>query len=200
MSEKDFRERSKIAPVMEESLLALAGIPKRYRSADLADYPEFSLAFKQETSYYIQGPVGSGKTHMLAAMAKERVLSRWGQRKVLFTTAYKMLDNIKAGFQKPDLRSLDDEEESRIDSWVTRYEEVPILAIDDFGMDQVTDWRLGTMFSIINHRYNEMMVTYLSSNMSLAVLAEKFDERIASRIYQMCNIIELKKKDWRVEP
>ena len=59
----------------------------------------------------------------------------------------------------------------------------------------MTDWSMSMMRLIINSRYNDMRRTYISSNMNLDTMAECFDQRIASRIYQMCEVIHMSAKE-----
>ena len=62
----------------------------------------------------------------------------------------------------------------------------------------MTCWVGETFYSIINTRYERMLPTFFSSNLSLPELAEKMGDRIASRIAEMCQIIKLSGKDLRI--
>lgn len=188
-----WRDRGRLSLSMADEIMEGKDLPKRYRHFDLADWPDMSSRFAPEECYYIHGPLGTGKTALLCAMVKERLLARNGIHDMIFTTADDLMESMKFGFKKPDTRSLDGdgEEESRIDSTIWRYRSVRLLAIDDLGAEIVTDWRLGTLTSIINYRYNEMMVTYITSNYDLKDLGEKFSMRISDRLKQMCSAIHL---------
>ena len=61
---------------------------------------------------------------------------------------------------------------------------VPVLYIDDLLKGKVTDWQREVFFKLINYRYNNKLITIISSEYNYDKLAE-FDEAIASRIYQM---------------
>lgn len=189
-----WRDRGRLNEKMAGEIMKGKDLPKRYRHFNLEDWPDMSSRFAPEECYYIHGPLGTGKTSLLCAMVKERLLARDGIHDMIFTTADDLMESMKLGFKKPeDLRSIDDgeEEESRTDSTIWRYRSVRLLAIDDLGAEIVTDWRLGALTSIINHRYNEMMVTYITSNYDLKDLGEKFSMRISDRLKQMCSVIRL---------
>jgi len=188
--ERHWRERGFHRPELVLTRLTKVGIPKRYLEADLEQFPAMNESFEQEASYYIHGPVGRGKTHLLCAMVKERALSRWDKRGCLFITADDLFENIKSGFKGQN--------EAAVDSAVTYYKEMPILAIDDLGMERITDWTLGTIAGILNHRYNEMLITYIASNLDLEHLANNLSERIAHRLQHMCQVIKAEGQDRRL--
>jgi DNA replication protein DnaC len=175
-------------------ILKNQGIPKRYLDADLAiDFPKFSETFAPDKSYYLYGKTGCGKTRMLCAMLKERSLARRnGIKTCLFISVSDMLRQIKSAFDADP-----DEAESNVDSLVTQMQEVDILALDDIGAEKITDWTLGEIYAVINHRYNEMLVTYIASNYTIKELGTELSDRIASRIIGMGDIIFVGKKDKR---
>jgi DNA replication protein DnaC/primosomal protein DnaI len=182
----------------DQKRLADIGIPKRYIGADmLRDLPD--LSFTEGSSYYLHGPSGSGKTHALCAMVRERALSRFDRRECLFTTVDEMLSEIRAGYDRPPKRTTySEDEESQVDCYVTRLKEVEVLALDDLGAERSTEWALGELYSVVNHRYNELKLTYISSNLDLGELSTSFHQRIASRIAGMCEVVHLIGKDRRM--
>jgi len=177
-----------------------ARIPKRYLLADLLeDSPE--IGFEQESSYYLYGPSGVGKTHILCAMVRERALSRFDRRDCLFVSVDDLLSELKSRYNNTGrafIKSGDGyEEESRADAYTTQLKEVEILALDDLGAEKATEWVIGELYSIINHRYNELKITYISSNLDLQQLSDMGYQRIASRIGHMCEVIEISGKNRR---
>lgn len=181
------------------------GVPTRFLKADLErDYPAISSEFKRDESYYICGHVGSGKTTLLAAMTKERYMSRFDPKSAYFTTADDLLHKIKQQFNKPKpkYQEEDDEEEfqEEKDKDISRYAEtVDVLALDDLGMERITDWTVGELTRILNNRYNAMKVTYVTSNYNIEQLASNFNQRIASRLFQMCVPLHLDGSDLRLK-
>ena len=158
------------------------GIPPRYRDVRI----DPSLAYLAEKSLYLMGPTGTGKTHTLVGLAVHKYFQ--GEKDTLFVTMIDLLDDVRQSF---------DQNSGTGDS-LTKYLEVTNLFLDDLGVEKMTDWVRQTIDRIINHRYNWMLPTYLSSNLTLGGMAEVVDMRVASRIAEMCEIVELTGKDRRV--
>ena len=74
-----------------------------------------------------------------------------------------------------------------------------LLFLDDLGAEKATDWALETLFTIINDRYERMLPTVYTSNLSLQQLSETLGDRIASRIAGSCIVINLGNVDRRIE-
>jgi len=195
-----WRQRREPTEADNKNLAQMVRIPKRYITADLLnDFPH--LDFGQECSYYFSGGPGTGKTHAICAMVRERALSRFDRRECLFITVDDMLSELRSRYDKSGRVVISDgeqEEEARADAYTTRLKEIDVLALDDLGAERSTEWALGELYSIINHRYNELKITYISSNLDLGLLSGGFHQRIASRIAQMCEIINLTGVDRRL--
>lgn len=169
------------------------GVPRRYMDAKLTDFPAFQYEYGDlvEKSFYVYGPVGCGKTHLLCALLRETSYGTSSR----FLTSEELLSMIKDSYNQPFTpRWVAEDGEARADNLVTQLCDLDILAIDDLGLERITDWSMSMMRLIINTRYNDMRRTYISSNMNLDTMAECFDHRTASRIYQMCEVIQLTSK------
>ena len=113
------------------------------------------------------GGYGCGKTHLAAAIAN-RAIER-GQA-VLFVVVPDLLDHLRATFS-PDSPVGYDE----------RFEEVcgaPLLILDELGAQSSTPWAQEKLFQILNHRYNALLPTVVTSNLSL----DEIDLRLRSRL------------------
>lgn len=176
-----------------ERLLPFFGIPQRFvhaRKEDIA--PEIwnaASVFLEGKGLYLHGPVGVGKTHLIAALLREKIIVSPAQ-KLLFTTVHNMLIEIRASFGN-DERSGTEQELFR------KYSGVPCLALDDLGTEKTTDWVMQTLEAIIDRRYGDLRQTLITSNLSLEKLSRKGGDRIASRIAGMCRVVELKGTDRR---
>lgn len=172
-----------------------AGIPRRYRAAE-ADRPEFaeyiaSFAGNGGAGLYIHGGVGAGKTHAASAMA--RLFAEAGYD-VAFTTAKGMLERVKATFN-----------EGGTEAAVARYAKCDVLVLDDLGKEDATEWSVGTVFSVLDARYEDMRPTIVTSNYAPGALADRLARRgervtaeaIASRISQTCRPVYLGGRDRR---
>lgn len=158
-------------------VLSRLGIPKRYWAAALED---FSCELPSlHDSLYIYGGVGSGKTHMLAALASAKYLATSGGNvSIRFIVFSDMLEGLKAEFTK---------EQTLLDELST----VDVLYLDDICAVSHTDWRMDTFYTLLNRRYNEMRQTVLTSNHTPKKLTSVLDARIVRRIRDLCTAFEL---------
>ncbi|WP_233506796.1 ATP-binding protein [Collinsella sp. TM09-10AT] len=197
--ESEARRRAALAAKEEaarrEKALSRAGIPRRYWAAE-ADRPEFaeyiaSFAGNGGAGLYIHGGVGAGKTHAASAMA--RLFAEAGYD-VAFTTAKGMLERVKATF-----------DEGGTEAAVARYAKCDVLVLDDLGKEDATEWSVGTVFSVLDARYEDMRPTIVTSNYAPGALADRLARRgervtaeaIASRISQTCRTVYLGGRDRR---
>ena len=84
-----------------------------------------------------------------------------------------------------------------------------MLVIDDLGSTRMSEWETSILDTIIATRYNANLHTIFSSNLSFLgsktykqtkedmILDYKIGERNLSRIFEMCQMIELKGDDYR---
>lgn len=74
---------------------------------------------------------------------------------------------------------------------LTYYSEVPLLVLDDFGIEQIPKNRLyEDVYYLINYRYEQLLPIIFTSNCSIADLVRQFnDTRIPSRIGRMCAVV-----------
>lgn len=178
----------------DNEILERIGIQARYRDKDLTiHFADLPFTFEPDDSYFITGPVGSGKTSLMAAMIRERALSLWDERECIFTSAEELLDQIRESY------------ETKRDSELTytvmmeRYKKIEILAIDDLGTDRPTEWAVGKLYQIINHRYGDMLPTYFTSNLGYEDITPNLSDRLVSRIRHMCQLVVLDGSDRRSE-
>jgi DNA replication protein DnaC len=188
-------------------IMTYKGLPKRYSAASLADFPKGYPTKPPESGLFIEGPRGVGKSHLAAAFMRAEVLA-WepfeyeresGKLEIShyyfdprhddfefnrysyfprFVAAPEMLLLIRSTFGRHEGPS-----ESEV---LEKYSEAPILFLDDLGSENPTDWVRSTLFILINRRYENNLKTYVTSNFSLGELAVHLDDRISSRLAEMC--------------
>lgn len=180
------------------------GVSKRYQGAQIEDVPENTRGlfedFRNGQSYFIFGPVGTGKTHLAAALINQVLRKRPFKK---FSDGYIGHSPWPRFVSTPDLLleirevfgGRSDKTESEI---IKRWAEMPILFLDDIGVEKATEWSLQTLYSIVDRRYREMRQTVITSNLNLEELAGHVGDRIASRIAEMCRVIHLKGRDRRL--
>jgi len=147
---------------------------------------------KRVSGLYIYGGVGTGKTHISAGIAVESLRKGISVR---IGTVQDILDKIRSGYDGGDLQN-------RI---VDIYKSVGLLILDDIGKEPPTPWATATLYSIVNHRYEEMFPTVYTSNYSLSDLANRLASKsevqtaraIADRIADTCVPLEIKGESWR---
>lgn len=119
--------------------------------------------------YLYSGTKGSGKTRMAASIANE--LIHVYRMQVKFAGSMQIVNEIKATW--------DDRTRSESDL-LRALSTVQVLIIDDFGTELPKDWIGERFYSIINGRYQDKLITFFTSNMSLPDL--RYDDRITNRI------------------
>ena len=181
------------------------GIPPRHASAHLTDF-DFDVDMMSEDGLFITGPVGTGKTHLLSAIANQCLegffvemdsyhnstgFSHPWPDPPIFITFPEFLFEIKRSYNKESTGKSEDE----ILNWYSKCE---ILLLDDLGAEKATEWSTQILFLLMDRRYSNIKKTYISSNLSLKEISNHIDDRIASRIYQMCDVKKLTGKDRRM--
>ncbi len=189
-------------------------IPKRYRSVSLSNFqfvPKYghkklkgiieeyiySNDYKLGKGLMFVGPPGVGKTHLAIAILKEFFLKK-GVVGVFYDTRTLLFD-LKATFDGSSSgRELLDEVVN-----------APILVLDDLGSERLSDWARDILHYIIISRYNQMKPIIITSNIDLKskgkedddILQQSLEDRmgtaIASRLSEMCKVVEVKGKDMR---
>ena len=127
------------------------------------------------------GPVGSGKTFLALALARELVLNN---HDLLFVVVPDFLDALRFTFDKNDNGLT---EKDLIDVvW-----NIPILILDDLGAHNYTEWTVNKIYSLLNYRLNHKLPTIITSNLTLNELESLLGDRTCSRIIALCTIFRL---------
>lgn len=183
--QRTYRDR---APEELQQALEQIGVPSRFRQATVKRLEPLT------DSLYMTGPKGTGKTHLAAAMIREIVLDRTpshGISDLEWISAPDLLLEIRATFR--------DGAEQSEKGIIEQYSECRLLVLDDLGVEKTTEWSLQTLYTIIDRRYREERQTIVTSNLNLDELAEKLDDRIASRLSELCRVVVLTGPDRRVQ-
>ena len=94
-------------------------------------------------------------------------------------------------------------DEGGTEAAVARYAKCDVLVLDDLGKEDATEWSVGTVFSVLDARYEDMRPTIVTSNYAPGALADArrgervTAEAIASRISQTCRPVYLGGRDRR---
>lgn len=155
---------------------------KAYASAKA--YVDKQNLFKDRSnSRLFMGDVGTGKTHLAAAIANELI-----ERgiPVLFATCSEHLAKIKGQFNT----DYDGEYEMQM-------KDTPMLIIDDLGKEQKTDWSKRVLFDVVNYRYEHMLPVVITTNFTEKEFAEHVGNAIASRFLETGRVIKTIGEDYR---
>jgi|TARA_B100000315_G_C14524935_1_gene563369 DNA replication protein DnaC len=145
-----------------------------------------------QKGFYLWGDPGNGKT----------LLSCIALNELMFHTAIKgkFIDISRGFFQT--LRSTFDEN-SRLHGQsnliVSQLGKVPYLVIDDFGIQRNTEWEEETLYNLIDERYVEEKLTFITSNKSPDDIKDVAQGRIYSRINEMCFTVHITSPDYRAK-
>lgn len=114
------------------------------------------------------GAPGTGKTHLAAAIANQRLTVG---SSVFFAVVPDLLDHLRSAFAPSS--------EVPYNEMFETIREVELLVLDDLGAQNSTAWATEKLFQLINHRYNYRMPTVITTNVQAF---QRLDERIASRL------------------
>ena len=152
------------------------------------------------------GPPGVGKTHLTVAIIKHLILDKGVES--LFCSYQELLRQIRDSYNPVSLST-----EAEVLRPVL---ETEVVAIDDLGSERISDWVEDTVTHILNHRYNHKKITLLTTNLpdntenvrerspsgKYAVgdtFTQRIGQRVRSRLYEMCETIQITAKDFRQE-
>lgn len=153
---------SRIAAILTE-----ATIPARYAEATLKGFRNFTgngakaqetltkwcegFSIRNSGSIVISGPVGAGKTFLLASVAREIAEKGYSVR---FVDFFQLLAQIKAAYSRKE--SDEDILKPLID--------VDVLFIDELGKGRNTEFELTIIDQLIMGRYNQEKPTIATTN------------------------------------
>jgi len=155
---------------------------------------------EQGKGLYIYGAYGTGKTHLVAALANY-VIKKYLIR-VIFGTITKLFMPLKDAIGLGDTYLLQRERE--------RLYKVDLLIIDDLGKERPTDFVSEELYMLINTRYENKKPIVITSNYTLEEFADKYDKwtkdygdkdlgsAMKSRLFEMCYYIKMDGPDYRL--
>lgn len=183
-------------------------IPLRYRTKGFHNFEGHEKerlkareALGNRGHVFVNGTCGTGKTHfgiglLLDSYAENLYCNEemdkidFKYNKPRFLSAVEFFLELKSSY---NTSSLEDEK-----TVLEKYTKPYVLLVDDIGAEKITDWSRQIFYTLIDRRYVNMKPTIITSNLNMGEFAEKFDDRVASRIADQGEVITLKGKDRRV--
>lgn len=189
----------------------VARIPDRYRGCSLANFNALTDSQKAakamarryvesypavEAGLLVVGPVGVGKTHLVAAILAELV-DRKGARG-LFCDFTDLLERIQASYGAGNEQSADE--------ILTPYRDAEVLVLDELGARRPTDFSRDVLYGLLNTRYNRRRVTLVTTNFADVPekpggesLEMRVGSPVRSRLAEMCQLVTVSGPDFRRE-
>lgn len=173
--------------------LAAAGVPPHFQGCSLASYqirtPEQRRvvdavrvwAAGDTSGLYLLGPPGVGKTHLATAALLDRLASRRTGR---YVSTHDLLLEARESY---------DDGNRPLSKILDECGQVDALVIDDLAAEKVTQFASSSVFlPLVDRAYSrqgpQLIVT---SNLDLAALGRKTDERIADRLRELCVVVKV---------
>ena len=182
-----------------------SGLPKRFKRKTFENYERGDnfIAYKKAEEFaenfpdinkglLLVGPVGTGKTHLAAAISNKLISRLYS---VYFGNTTDIMSFIKSTYSK-------DAEMTEGEAIELMTEKVDLLVIDDLGKENETENTLSVLYQIINKLYETEKLVVITTNFNSSDLARKLGERgpaMVSRITGMCEPVVLSGEDWRLK-
>lgn len=160
--------------------------PRRDSVAFIAcrDYANNDNLFRsRRNSMIIYGGVGSGKTHLAAAIANVMI-----DRGIpaLFGTFSEHLEHIREEFDHTGEKK-----------YFAMMKSTPMLVLDDLGKERRTEWTQHILFDVVNYRYEHLLPMVVTTNMDFDALGGYVGNAIFSRLYEMSGGVKTTGDDHR---
>jgi DNA replication protein DnaC len=201
--EKDFKQTPHYPP----DGLSNKPLIKAYEKAKniIENYPKYKNGEIELKGLYLYGPPGTGKT-LLASIILNEIIFRYAEEGEFLKISREFFNKLRYTFSpESEIYGLGAIIERRI-------AELPILIIDDFGVQRDTPWEYETMYNLIDARTENNKLTIITSNLKpddfKNISSNEEDnkykelhaERIYSRILELTEIISFEEvKDYREE-
>jgi DNA replication protein DnaC len=144
--------------------------PPQGRGSNRAAYAAARAFAKDPAGWLLlTGPVGTGKTHLLAAIAHVCLAQ---ECPVAFATAPDLLDTLRNGYADATF-----DYQTRLNQLCT----LEVLLLDDLGTEKATSWAQEKLFQLLNTRYNAGLPTVVATNLPLRALAPRLRSRLTDQ-------------------
>jgi DNA replication protein DnaC len=156
--------------------------PQKYALTVARDYLEnFDQYGKRGEGLIFSGMPGSGKSHIAGAILQGLLPKRVG----LYTTCMGIIRSVRGTWRKDSERS-----ESEV---LGILNSVPLLVVDEIGVQYGTDGEQTILFDVLDGRYRNMKPTILLTNQDRAGLKQFIGERAYDRLTETSRWIPF---DW----
>ena len=148
----------------------------------------FEQMKKDNVGLLFYGDVGSGKTYLACAIANELIEREQVRVKILNLS--QVINQIQKSAFKVDSNEI-----------IDNLSNIPLLILDDLGIERDTSYAREQVYNIINSRYLKGRPTIFTTNLSLEIIQNpNIDleyQRIYSRILEMTIPVKVTGEDFR---
>lgn len=185
--------RTKYIPTFIEKHLT----PRLTEVLKIANTSPLLKQYKEPKSFFIHGGLGTGKTVFGAQLfiqyyeyvLRNRLVSRYRGE----VEAYVKEDFKFVTF--PEMFKLIQDSFHTNKKILNELLNCDYLFIDDFLTTKLSDWSYGILYHVLNHRYEYLKTTIITSNLNLTDVSKTLgDQRIERRIAETYEI--MKKTPW----
>jgi DNA replication protein DnaC len=180
-----------------------ASLPKNLETSELTNQAILSGQKELPTLWF--GTPGTGKTTLMRLALEHlsrsdpgsvsyRTSQLWLDRQVIWAQVSDFCRDVKAEIDYA--KRWADWSERQGASYLSRA--VPMLFLDDLGVEQLSDYNLDTICSMIDERYRLKRKTWLTTNLSVQDIGKRYGSRTLSRLAEMCDFVEQAGADRRM--
>ena len=127
---------------------------------------------KKKTNLLLLGGTGLGKTHLSTAIAREAIERG-------FDVVYETAQGLLAAAEQDRFHSGYGESEKQMDKYLS----CDLLIVDDLGTELTNQFSVSVLYNLLNTRINNGKSMIISTNLGEKNLLERYDDRIASRLF-----------------
>lgn len=174
--------------------------PKQAESISICkEWAETFYTGEEIKGLVLMGGVGSGKTHLLCAIAnsliknynnpdqhnlKYRIAHQNPMPMFYFISTVELFSELQRQIHTTDQKVM--ELGDKIVEWCKN---ARVLFLDDLGAERTSDYREEQLFLIIDHRINKRLPTIISTNKTKEELSAAVGMRIFDRIKGNCELV-----------
>lgn len=141
----------------------------------------FDEHYRAGSSLVFLGKPGTGKSHLAAAILQAIMPAHCG----LYVTCMQVVRAVRNSWRKDSERS-----EAEV---FAEFARVPLLVMDEVGVQYGTEGEQTVLFEVLDRRYREMTPTLLLTNQNMPGLKQFLGERVHDRLAETARAVVF---DW----